>query len=179
MINKINILEIRKDAIKALRKDTKIFSFILIYYLCPIGTAATLHFLNYNINTALFGNLISGISLFTGLLFSIIFVVSNNWNSRKSQYKTGNEEDEKYLNRYKNFANQITYLISYIVVKAILIIILLIAADAYFDYLNKVPNLGLRLIWDVLLFLLCQFLILIVVILNEMYTMQYDDINKE
>jgi hypothetical protein len=178
MFNKLNIFEIRSDAIKAVRRDSSDISFVLIYYGLPFVCALTLHIICYEIKTDLFGNLISGISLFAALLFSIIFVVSNNLNTRKEQYKSHNEEDLRYLKNYKDFANSLVALISYTIVKAIIIVVILIVSDAYFDYLENKTNITLRIIWDLLVFLLVQFLLYIIIILREMYLMQYEDINN-
>ncbi|MBI9055978.1 MAG: hypothetical protein JEY96_19305 [Bacteroidales bacterium] len=179
MFAKLNVFEIRKDALKAIKNDASRWSFIFIYYIIPICIALLIHYINYELNTELFGNLIGGISLFAGLLFSIIFVVSNNLNSRKIQYQSQNEEDKRYIENYRNFSNNIVYLISYTVVKSIIIIVLLILADAYFDYLNETANLLIRIIWDLIVFLLYHFLLYIIIILKEMYVMQYEDINKK
>jgi len=178
MLDKLNILEIRKDAISSIQKGSSKLSFILVYYGIPLVCAVAIHLVNYDVNTDLFGNLISGISLFAALLFSIIFVVSNNLNSRKNQYKSNDEENIRYLSNYKNFANSLVSLISYTIVKAIMIVVILIISDAYFDYLNEKSNLLLKIIWDILIVLLVQFLLYIIIILREMYVMQYEDINK-
>jgi len=178
MLSKLNIFEIRSDAVRAVRKDTSTLSFVIVYYAFPLVCAAFVHWIGYGINTKLFGNLISGISLFAALLFSIIFVVSNNLNARKQQFTTEDEENKRYVKNYKEFANNLVALISYTIVKAILIVILLIASDAYYDYLGEKSNLTIQIIWDVLIVLMVHFLLYIIIILKEMYVMQYEDINK-
>lgn len=178
MLSKLNIFEIRKDALIAVKDNANIFSFWLVYYILPIIIASFLHYIKYDVDTKLFGNLISGISLFAGLLFSIIFIVSNNLNTRREQLQTKNEEDIRYIETYKKFAKNIVSLISYTVVKAIFIIIILIISDAVYSYLDKEVNLFLRLLWDVLVVFLYQFIFYIILILKEMYSMQYEDISK-
>ena len=101
MLSKLNIFEIRKDALIAVKDNANIFSFWLVYYILPIIIASFLHYIKYDVDTKLFGNLISGISLFAGLLFSIIFIVSNNLNTRREQLQTKNEEDIRYIETYK------------------------------------------------------------------------------
>ena len=178
MLSKLNIFEIRKDALIAVKDNANIFSFWLVYYILPIIIASFLHYIKYDVDTKLFGNLISGISLFAGLLFSIIFIVSNNLNTRREQLQTKNEEDIRYIETYKKFAKNIVSLISYTVVKAIFIIIILIISDAVYSYLDKEVNLFLRILWDVLVVFLYQFIFYIILILKEMYSMQYEDISK-
>lgn len=178
MLNKLNILEIRRDALYVLKLNTNKYEFLTIYYCIPISIAFILHYINYDIETRLFRNLISGISLFAGMLFSIIFIVSKNYNERKRDLQSKNEEDLQYLNRYKKFSNNIISLISFVVIKAILIIVLLIISDAYKHFLDDEVNFQLRLIWDVFVIIIIQFLLYIIVILKEMYAMQYDDINR-
>lgn len=187
MFSKIDIFEIRKDAVKSMRKDSNIFSFLLIYYIFPAFASVIIFITNYKINTALFGNLLSGISLFSGMLFSIIFIVSNNFNTRKEKIDSKEEENKSYIDRYKTFANELTSLISYTVVKALVIIVLLIISDAANNYVDNTGSsyfddsflLLLKFIGAILIFLLYQFLLYIVVILKEMYVMQFDDINRK
>jgi hypothetical protein len=178
MLSKLNVLEIRKDALDAVKDNASQFSFIAIYYIIPILIASTLHLIKYDVDTRLFGNLISGISLFAGLLFSIIFIVSNNLNTRREKIQTKNEEDIRYIETYKKFAKNIVSLISYTVVKSVFIIIILIVSDAVYSYLDKEVNLFLRLLWDVLIIFLYHFIFYIILILKEMYSMQYEDISK-
>lgn len=178
MLSKLNVFEIRKDALIAVKENASILSFWFIYYIIPIIIASSLHYIKYNVDTKLFGNLISGISLFAGLLFSIIFIVSNNLNTRREQLQTKEEEDIRYIETYKKFAKNIVSLISYTVVKAIFIIIILIISDAINSYLENEVNLFLRLLWDVLIIFLYHFIFYIIIILKEMYSMQYEDINK-
>lgn len=178
MINKLNIFEIRKDAIRALRRDTKLYQFIFIYYLVPISIAVLLHYFKYDIETRMFRNLIGGISLFAGLLFSIIFIVGKNYSTRKEKYNTGNEEDLQYLKTYKLFANNLVSLVSYLIIKAILIVSILIISDAYKNFLDEQVNFYLRLMWDFFVLLIIQFVLLLFVILVEIYKMQYDEINR-
>lgn len=178
MLSKLNVLEIRKDALVAVKDNASQFSFIAIYYIIPILIASTLHLIKYDVDTRLFGNLISGISLFAGLLFSIIFIVSNNLNTRREKLQTKNEEDIRYVETYKKFAKNIVSLISYTVVKSIFIIIILIISDAVYSYLDNEVSLFLRLLWDVLIIFLYHFIFYIILILKEMYSMQYEDISK-
>lgn len=179
MLSKLNFFEIRKDAISAIKVDTKIYSFYLTYYIVPFILAFTIHWIKYDIDTSLFSNLLSGISLFAGLLFSIIFVVSNNFNNRKFELDNKEEENQRFLNNYRAFASNIIALISYTVVKSIMIIVILIFSDAIYSYNGDKANLLLRIIWDVLIILLYHFLFYITMILKEMYTMQYEDINRK
>lgn len=178
MLQKLNILEIRNDAIQILRTDTHPLTFVIVYYIIPILVATTLHFCKFDIETRLFRNLISAISLFAGMLFSVIFIVSKNFNTRKEQLISNNEEDIQYVNRYRIFSNNIISCISYVILKAIFIILLLLMSDSYRHYLNEEINLQLRIIWDVFVVNMIQFLIFVIVILKEIYSMQYDDINR-
>jgi hypothetical protein len=179
MLSKLNVFEIRRDALIAVKDNANIFSFWVVYYILPILIASSLHYIEYDVDTRLFGNLISGISLFAGLLFSIIFIVSNNLNTRREQLKTKDEENIRYIETYKKFAKNIVSLISYTVVKAIFIIIILIISDAVYSYLDNKVNLFLRLLWDVLVVFLYHFIFYIILILKEMYSMQYEDISKK
>jgi len=178
MLKKLNILEIRGDAIRALKANTNKYEFLVIYYFFPVLIAILFHYFKIDIETRIFRNLIGGISLFSGMLFSIIFVVSKNFNTRKEQLNTKDEDDLIYLNQYKKFSNNLISLISYLIIKAIIIIIILILSDGYKHHLNDTVNFNLRAMWDVFIILIFHYLLYVIVILKEMYIMQYDDINR-
>lgn len=179
MIDKINILEIRFDALKILKKDSSLSSYYVVYYIFPIIASCILVFLlSVRINTELFKNLIAGISLFSGLLFSIIFIVSNNYKERKISYNSKDEENVRYLKTYYEFSSNLISLISYSIVKALTIIVLTVIISIYSEFIDPQIDLALKTMWVLLLVLLYQFLVYILIILKEIYTMQYEEINR-
>lgn len=179
MIDKINILEIRNDAIDILKKDSSSWSFYFVYYVFPIIISLIIIFcLSININTDLFRNLIAGISLFSGLLFSIIFIVSNNYKDRKVSYNSKDEENKRYLKAYYDFSTNLISLISYSIIKALYIIVITVVISIYYEYVELKTDNIIRFFWTLLLVFLYQFLLYVIIILKEIYTMQYEEINR-
>ena len=180
MIDKINILEIRNDAIRILKKDSNLFLFYLIYYMIPILIAGGIVFwLSIKINTDLFGNLNAGISLFSGLLFSIIFIVSNNYKERRISHDSQDDENIRYLKHYHEFTTTLISLISYTIIKALYIIVFTVVISLYFEYINCLIDIPLKILWSLLIVFLYQFLLYVLIILKEIYSMQYEEINRK
>lgn len=180
MIRKINFLEIRRDSISILKTDSNVWAFYSIYYIFPLVSASiTIFYFTVQVDKELFRNLIAGISLFSGLLFSIIFIVSENYKDRRINLTTQDEENINYLNRYHKFSSDLISLISYTIIKALIIIILTVIISLYNSNLNSNPDFLLKLQWVFLLFYLYHFLIYVIIILNEIYSMQYEEINRK
>lgn len=178
LLHNLNIIEIRKDALKSMMEGKK-WIFIVIYYMIPIVVSGVLIKYSYYIGNGVLGNLISGICLLSGLMFSLLFVITNNFNSRKSQIVSKDEEDIRYIENYRNFANKLISIISYFVVKSIIIILLLIIESSYYDYLNEKINILYKAIWFLSYLLFYQYIIQLIYILKNMYAMLYDDVNRK
>lgn len=180
MISKLNILEIRNDAIRILQKDSSVFSFYLIYYVIPILIASGVVFwLSITINTSLFGNLNAGISLFSGLLFSIIFIVSNNYKERRISHNSPDDENIRYLERYYEFSTTLISLISYTIIKALYIIVFTVVISLYSEHIKGSIDVPVKILWSLLIVFLYQFLLYVIIILKEIYSMQYEEINRK
>lgn len=177
MLNKLNIFEIYKDGINAIKGDSKYIYFIFIYYIFPIMCGFCLSYYKYIIAKNISSDIIGGIGLFAGLMFTLLFIVTNNYKTRKSQILSKEEEDIKYLERYLNFTRTLVSLISYSIIKAGLIIILTITYVSLHTKGNNI-SIDIQIINGLIIIQLLQFLIIIVIILKEMYAMLYDDINK-
>ena len=193
MWSKIRILEIRKDAFESLeykddnaREKSKIYWFymrILPFLLSVMFLVAGI-FITNDIATYL----ITSISIFAGLFFGLLFIVTERYNAKIEQLKVDeNEEVRNYLIRYKNFSKFLIRQISYTIALALLLIFLM--AVIYFS--PQVPHLSLWGYGDVIR-AICkyvinaviyygsfQFIIFILVILGNTYVMLSDDINNK
>lgn len=79
-----------------------------------------------DIGNEVISNIISSISIFSGLLFSVIFILLENYNKRKEKInKDSTDELVKYVNRYKKFTNKVTTIILCSVVVAMVCILTL------------------------------------------------------
>lgn len=118
-------------------------------------------------------------------MFTLLFIVTSNYKTRKSQIPAKEEEDIKYLDRYYTFTRNVVSLISYSIIKAGIVIILTIIyvslypKDSIFLYIKDINiPIYILIINSLIIIQLLQFLIIIIIILKEMYAMLYDDINK-
>ncbi len=177
-LQNLNIFEIRNDAIKAISdRDGKIWVFIF-YYGLPILVSYILFKYNYRLNKEVSGNLISGISLLSGLMFSLLVVITNNYSRRRSKLNHKEDEHVRYLENYKSFSNNLIAVISYVVVKSIVIIVFLVFANSYYEYIDQKIDIVFKLSWSVIYILLIQYVIFVLYIIKNMYAMLYDDINQ-
>ena len=193
MWSKIRISEIRKDAFESLKyKDDnareKNKTYVFYMYVLPLLVSALLLVAGIFITNDIATYLITSISIFAGLFFGLLFIVTERYNSKKEQLQSDeNEEVHNYLIRYKNFSKFLIRQISYTIVLAIVLIFLM--ALIYFS--PQVPHLNLcgfgeiirticKYIFNAVIYYWgCQFLIFIIVILGNTYVMLSDDINNK
>jgi hypothetical protein len=180
MLSRLNIFEICKDGTNAIRGKSKKITFCLIYWFAPIVLAVTLWYFDYVISKDISSDIVGGIGLFAGLMFTLLFVVTNSYRTRKEQLsKEESEESKNYLTRYNTFAQETVSLISYSIVKAGLIILFTLAYVSLLAYeCNNLLAIFTKACNALLVIQLIQFAIVITMILKEMYAMLYDDINK-
>ena len=179
MFNPINIFDIIIDGHRAISGGSRIFT-ICIYWIIPIIIASLLWYFGYYIPSDITSDVISGIGLFAGLMFTLLFVVTTNYKNRKQQLENdSNEETKNYIRRYHTFTESAVALISYSIVKAGVIIFFTIVYNALDSIINNsghdwaifLMSAFLEIFW-------IQFIIVITRILREMYVMLYDDIEK-
>ena len=127
MFSKFNIVEVITDGLKLLSGKHKFFPFVLFYFLLPAIIAVGFVLVNISIDNDIISNIISSLSLFSGLLFSVIFILTGNYATRKTLLSSSTMEEEvkKYLDRYKEFTNNTSTLILFSLILAILTIVLL------------------------------------------------------
>lgn len=195
MWNNIKLNEIRKHAKESLSyKDFnacdrgKIYLFYL--YFLPICFALILLNLGILIEKEIATYLITSISVFAGLFFSLLFIVTEKFNQKKEYLKDlvekGDNQAKNYLKRYKNFATFLIRQISFTIILAFALILSM--SVVYFapkfphiDYCwFKCLKISLKyLLNGVIYYWGMQFIIFLTVILSNMYVMLLDDINFE
>lgn len=197
--SKIKLNQIRTDAKKSLYKDfngrikdEKKAHFFL--YVLPIIVSIAFLTLGIFILENIATYLITGISIFAGLFFGLLFIVNDKYNSRKEVLKDSRYEDtQKYLKRYKIFATQLISQISYAILISIALITLMSAIyfSSTIDWNNLISIIpyenvkislhyfliALKYIINGLIFYLCfQFILFVIVILSSTYVMLMDDL---
>jgi hypothetical protein len=181
MIHNFNIIDVIRDGYKSIRGDSRLLVFILIYLLLPLLFGGYMSIMDYRISGNVTSDILGGIGLFAGLMFTLLFVVTSNYKNRKEQLSGSNEDENvNYIKRYHSFTEDAVSLISFSIVKAGMVIIITIV------YVSVLPenageqgcSLLIRILNGILIMQLLQFLMIIVRILKEMYAMLYDDISK-
>ncbi|NMH23895.1 hypothetical protein [Flavobacterium solisilvae] len=192
--DKIKISEIRKDALNNLFKqhngekvaNEKVVKFY--YYILPIVVSVVLLSLGVTIKESIASYLVTGISIFAGLFFSLLITVSDKMNKRKELQKSLNEIDINYFKLYKKFSEQLIAYISYEIVLSVILIVLILFTFLSIDDFNFLivtnftTNLFfiLNLILNFLIFYYgIKFLYILLIILSSMYVMLLDDINTK
>lgn len=196
MFKRFNLKELLKDGLKEIiLSDKKLYS-ILFHIILPLAIAVVFILFNVFFDNDIISNLISSISIFSGLLFSVIFVVIENYSKRREGLGTNpNEEKKNYLKRYKIFAEQVTTLILFsVAIASITVIILLIyllfskgdmsILKDIFDLSNittdfrQIKISGLWFLQILSFISLFNYLLVIIVLINEVYKMIFEDINR-
>lgn len=178
ILKNLNFIEIRHDALNAISRGSSRILFVFYYYGIPLLISFLLVIFDYFLDKDVVGNIISGISLLSGLMFSLLVVVTNNYSKRKGRLTSNNDESVRYLNNYKQFANELIAVISYSVVKSLIIIVALVFVNSYLEYLDDKMNCFLKYSWIFVYTFMIQYIIFILFIVNNMYAMLYDDINS-
>ncbi|MDO6803655.1 hypothetical protein Q4595_14470 [Wenyingzhuangia sp. 1_MG-2023] len=186
MLKQFKILYIRKLAIQTLESTSHI-KFQLHYRIIPFIISLVISSFNSKISENNSGILVTGISIFAGLLFSLLFIVTDKLNLRRVTLSTDkNEEVINYLKRYKSFAKKTIHQISYTILLSILLILLIFLND-YPDWLNfecpyysfiakKYFGYSLKFFFY---YSSLQFLYFLLTILASMFSMLSEDITKE
>jgi hypothetical protein len=193
--NNIKLNEIRKQAKESLKyrdlnANSKTKIYWLYLYVLPILFSLVLLLLGLFIEKEIASYFITSISIFAGLFFSLLFIVTDKYGTKKDDLKEiteqGDDEIRNYLKRYKNFSTFLIRQISYTIVLAIVLIILLSIVYFYPQFpqidccIWKYTKLaGKYLLNGVIYYWIAQFVVFLLVILSNMYVMLLDDINFE
>lgn len=188
----LKLKNIRNEAIHSLYYDNrdKLISSKLklnfFYYGIPFTLSLILICLNQLLNENSITYFITGISIFAGLFFNLLIVVSDKMEKRKKLLYSNYEPTSKYAKDYKIFSERLIASISYAIILSIVIIGLMfftqlnyIRLEKYFikeyvEYLNKISDYFFNF-WSY--FIGFQFIILLLHILTDIYDMLIHDMN--
>jgi hypothetical protein len=188
----LKLKDIRKEAIHSLYYDNReklISSKLMVnlfYYGIPFLLSTILICLNQLLNENSITYFITGISIFAGLFFNLLIVVSDKMEKRKKLLHSNYEPTHKYAKDYKIFSERLIASISYAIILSIILIGLMfftqlnfVVLEKYFikvfvEYLNKISDYFFNFSSYFIGF---QFIILLLHILTDIYDMLIHDMN--
>mgnify|MGYP001088381890 CR=1 FL=1 len=185
---------IRKEAHGALYYDNrnrliaKKWKLNLVYYALPIIISLILVLLNQNLTENSITYFITGISIFAGLFFNLLIVVSDKMDKRKKQLESNFEPTNNYAKDYKLFSERLIASISYAILLSILVIGLMFFTQVKYESLCVIfdfaPIKSINLISSYIFnflsyFVGFKFLILLIHILIDIYDMLIHDMNMD
>lgn len=188
------LFEIRKEAHRSLYFDNrnrliaKKWKLNILYYGLPIVISIILILLNQLLTENSITYFITGISIFAGLFFNLLIVVSDKMEKRKSQLDSIYEPTSKYAEDYKLFSERLIASISYAIILSILVIGLMFFTQISYDKLIMFFDLSIiscvnktsDYIFNFLAYFVgFKFLILLIHILIDIYDMLIHDMNME
>lgn len=193
--DKIKLGEIRRDAKRSLRyrdfnanKESKVY--ILYLYVLPVLISVALLSLGVFLEKEVAYYLITGISIFAGLFFGLLFVVTDKYNQKRKDLKDllvkGDEEAKGYVQRYQNFSVTLIRQIAFTIILAgtlILSILVIYMApqlpQCNVEWYGCVKLAAKYLINGVIYYWGgVQFLLFLLLILSNTYIMLLEDIHS-
>lgn len=186
------LFKIRKEAIHAIYYDNrnklvaKKWKLNFFYYVLPTITSLTLVVLNHRLTENSITYFITGISIFAGLFFNLLIVVSDKMDKRKEQLNSDFEPTNKYARDYKLFSERLIASISYAIVLSLIVIGLMFFTQIDFANLTSyLPESTVKIINNISDYLFnflsyyvgFKFLILLLHILIDIYEMLIHDMN--
>lgn len=122
-----------------------------------------------------FTDVIGSISIFSALMFSVIFIVVEHFLKRRMDYNSDNEEDKRYILNYQEFTKEVVTRISFSIFLAGLIIVL----ACILPQLPFTNHWYLAIRNALFVFLLLQYAGLIIIVVKDMYAMLIEDTEKK
>lgn len=188
------LFEIRREAHQSLYYDNRNrliktkWKLNLFYYVLPCSISLILVLLNQFLTENSITYFITGISIFAGLFFNLLIVVSDKMEKRKVQLESVYEPTSKYAKDYKLFSERLIASISYAIILSVLIIGLMFFTQLNYTKLNSIFEasniLFLKISSDYIFNFLAyfvgfKFLIILLHILIDIYDMLIHDMNME
>ena len=119
--------------------------------------------------------LISTFSIFTALIFGVIFIAPDKFAQRVELYKSNQKYEDvaNYLTRYENFAKRFVNQLSLLIVLSIIILIVLAI-----EYILKGVGTINIILSCCAVFMMISFVTLVLLLVLDIHTMLIDDIDK-
>jgi len=185
MLSKYHIIEILKDTFKSLGtningyRDKPIQVFVM-FIILPILLSVLMIYFGIFVNKDLTSLLVSGLSIFCGLFFSLIIVVVDKVNKRKEQLSSQEDEEVRnYIFRYVLFSKSLIAQISFAIIICIVIILFILVLSVDFHFITNVliKKYGKLFCHFIVFVLSIQFLLILYLIVSSMYSMFLEDID--
>lgn len=188
----LKLKDIRSEAIHSIYYDNreKLISskwkLNVFYYGIPFILSTLLISLNQFLTENSITYFITGISIFAGLFFNLLIVVSDKMEKRKKLLLSNYEPTHKYAKDYKIFSERLIASISYAIILSIIIIGLMFftqlnyqALEKYFlkecvKYIDKISDILFNFLSYFIGF---QLIIILLHILTDIYDMLIHDMN--
>lgn len=189
MLNKLHLWEIIKNGHISLYHEIdghkgSVRQKIIVFDFLPVVISFGLYFLtNFQSKLPEFSSdILSGLSIFSGLLFSLIVVIVDKAKTRKATLLSSeNEEEKNYLTKYLLYSEQLVTQISLSIIYAFIVILLLILSLIRLENLN-IPIEIMTIMSSIGIFLITyfsiQFFFLILLIISGMYSIFINDIDN-
>jgi hypothetical protein len=171
-----------KETLNILLKEKSKISLFLFLIFIPLIISLFHFFFDIKSLQDVTSNFIAGLSLFIGLFFSLIVVISDKVQSRKDELKNNTEINDSMIQKveaYKNFGKNTVSIITISVYIGLLIIILLIISQYKLEILDKKNHtIILKISQSIVLYFSCVFVYFIIYILQSMYDFFYGQIDE-
>ncbi|WP_425629787.1 hypothetical protein [Cellulophaga lytica] len=189
--NKLSIWEIKKHSLESLYIDengeaNKRWIVKLYYNFIPFVLSVSLLSLGVFISDEVSNYLITGVSIFAGLFFNLLLIIADKLKIRRELLDSNKTEaKENYLKRFEIFSRQFISTISYAVIQAIWLIILMTLCKIEVFQESVMHNnflcylvLSLTYLFNFLTYLIVfKLIVLLFTILSSLYIMIFDDLN--
>lgn len=196
MFSKFNLWELLVDGFSEIRIGQNFLVSIFYHFVLPLSLSFILILFQLLFDNDIISNTVSSISIFSGLLFSVIFILLENYNRKKEKIdKNSSDELVNYLERYKTFTNQITtrilFLIAIAMMSVVFLILLMVISKmnkAIIEYewikeigynIKKIKIIILYFLQTISIILLFNYFLVVINLIKEVYTMVYDSINSD
>jgi hypothetical protein len=191
---KINLYIILKDGIKSLLHNIDGNSRSTIHMVTILLLIPILLIVLSVYNSTLFPHkivdtFISALSIFTALIFGIIFIAPDKLSQRVELFK--NQKDDaitNYIIRYKNFTKSFIAQIGSIIIIAIILLVMLLIYSILVSDDEQIRNMPITLhrlhktiatiISSIIIFLSYEFFVYLFVLISNIYVLLKDDIKE-
>lgn len=151
------------------RVSFRLYMLLLVVFVVYLGVN------DFILSDDIISLLISTFSIFTALIFGVIFIAPDKFAQRVELYKSNQKYEDvaNYLTRYENFAKRFVNLLSLLIVLSIVILIVLAI-----EYILKEVGTINIILSCCAVFMMISFVTLVLLLVLDIHTMLIDDIDK-